>query len=206
MEVIDTDPRFNSVVWLWQAQWDPLPVPCGTWTANGLSYHRLTSNGLDGSLPRSDEPDNTGHRGVAGLTFPIRCDEVRSGIINHVLKFVMPAPAQDVYWFPMVETDGTGTAKWAVPEGARLHIKYSADLSGLSGSALILAKALQRYGMLLGDSDSTDPAAPGTVQVGVEPSTMDGDPGCWQDLGLTSDALASIPWSDWEVLPANYGE
>ena len=55
---------------------------------------------------------------------------------------------------PATETDGQSTRADSLPEGARLQLDPRLDLRslGLSGAALTIGRALQRYGMYLGDT------------------------------------------------------
>jgi hypothetical protein len=87
---------------------------------------------------------------LAGL---IRYDEIKDGKINHALVFAYDYPKRGVYVYPASISDGMGTRPGAIPEGARLQLNPSLDISrlNLKPAARIIAKALQEYGMFLGD-------------------------------------------------------
>src|SRR5262245_38704393 len=83
---------------LWHARFDADTL---TWSACGGTVYYLGSNGLDGTLRRSDERRNHGHRGVPPPTWAVQLDEIRSGSIDHVLKIAVPA-TKCRHVFPMV--------------------------------------------------------------------------------------------------------
>ncbi|MFH1074083.1 MAG: hypothetical protein V1752_03245 [Candidatus Firestonebacteria bacterium] len=88
---------------------------------------------------------------IAGL---IRPEEIKQGKIEHALVFGYNRPKRGVYVYPASNTDGTSTRAGAIPEGARLQLDPALDLDKLKlkPAAKIIAKALQEYGMYLGDS------------------------------------------------------
>jgi len=109
----------------------------------------------------------TGHTGaalslLAGL---IRPADIRSGAIRHALAFAAPVTAPGVV-APASWSDGRNPS--GIPEGTRFQLDPSLDLSPyhLSQFQLMLARALQRYGMYLRDTG-------GAVALYAE-STVDG--------------------------------
>jgi hypothetical protein len=171
------------------------------WTASGASVTYLHSNGLDVATGRSNNPHNTGtHRGNNGADSVVRWDEVQAGAIHHVLK-VSSGPELSTRWvFPMTGSDGRGPADDPAvpPEGLRLRIKPSVDLSklGLHPQALVIVKALQTYGMYLGDSG-------GSTALKLEDTATEGRGRLW---GVTKEDLCSLPFTPayWDVLPEGY--
>jgi hypothetical protein len=90
--------------------------------------------------------------GIANLPTLLRADEVRAGHIDHVMLFSMPrVKSTDPLW-PAKRTDGIATETAAIPMGAWLRLRADFDVTALPPAAQIVARALQRHGLLLGDS------------------------------------------------------
>ena len=168
------------------------------WSAGGGSYYYLASNGLHGSLSESDDRRNSGHRGNPPALHSVRWDEIQSGSIDHMLKIAVNTAHQDHVW-PMTGSDGDSTNPSAPPQGARLRIKPSVDLSklGLSPPALVVARALQDYGAIVGDS-SGGPAA-----LKVENTVLEGRGWLWNGV-LNASSLQKIPFDMFEVVKHGY--
>ena len=83
-------------------------------------------------------------------------------------------------------------------EGVRLRIKPSVDLAGLGldPQALVIARALQTYGMYLGDGG-------GTTALKLEDTASEGRGQVWD---VTNKDLCGLPFSPayWDVLPEGY--
>jgi hypothetical protein len=95
----------------------------------------------------------TGHTGaalslLAGL---IRPSDVRAGVIRHALAFGAPITGP-AFVAPASSSDGRTSG--GIPEGTRFQLDPSYDLGPLhlSKFQLMLARALQRYGMYLRDT------------------------------------------------------
>ena len=127
---------------LWGASFDGT-----TWYAKGTARYVLSSDGLCTTAP------NFGHRGIPPPAQAIRVDEIRAGVIAHKLGLLVPGTADAFVSPPMCgyEPNRGGI----IPEGAVLRIKASVDLSTLhlTPSALVVARALQTYGAVVGDND-----------------------------------------------------
>jgi hypothetical protein len=170
-----------------------------TWKACGGTVYYLSSLGLDGRLRQSDQRRNFGHRGFAPPTFAVRLDEVKAGSINHVLKIAVNATACK-HVFPAVSDECGSRATNAPPEGARIRIKPSVDLARfhLSRAALIIARALQRYGAVIGDQSGGGPV------LKLENTVAEGRGQRWKGR-LTPDSLADIPLGLFQVIRLGYG-
>ncbi len=128
---------------------------------------------------------------IAPLTFS--ADEIAAGEIRHALRFSMPNEhvRASVYVRPATHTsDETSGGPGAPPRGARLRLKATFDDSDLSPEARILTAALKRYGMILTD--------PGDVTFVAEDDRFTANR--WDAVGMDSDALSSLRWSDFEVV------
>jgi hypothetical protein len=90
--------------------------------------------------------------GLSNLATLLRADEVRAGRIDHVMLFSMPRVKSTEPLWPAKRTDGIATEADAIPMGAWLRLRADFDLAPLPRAAQIVARALQRHGLLLGDT------------------------------------------------------
>jgi hypothetical protein len=171
------------------------------WTATGATVTYLDSNGLNAQTGLSDDPRNIGsHRGNNGATMTVSWDMVHAGAIRHVLKVALGPEVSSRFVFPMVGSDGQydGSNPAVPPQGLRLRIKPSVDLSalGLNPQALVIAEALQRYGFYIGDSG-------GTTALKLENTEVEGRGQKWN---VSSDDLCGLPFTPqyWDVLAEGY--
>ncbi len=130
--------------------------------------------------------------------------EMKAGHIDHAVGFLLSrslicAPIYNAW--PAQRNDGGSTAANCIPEGTRLRLDPSLDLStlNLSPLALMVAKAAQKYGMILHDGGSTTP----TLQL-EDPNKYPTNPyagptGLFGGMS-SSQAFANFPWSDMQVL------
>ncbi len=128
--------------------WQAVHNADGSWSA---SWANATSTTGPGWYPHGLSATGSGAAGAAGL---IRPEELREGEIKHALFFAYPDTRAGGPVLPATEADGRNTGSGAIPEGARLQIDPGVDLStlGLNPYEMIIARALQRYGMILGDT------------------------------------------------------
>lgn len=170
------------------------------WTARGATVTYLASNGLHWRTGRSDDGRNQGsHRGNNGATMMVRYAEVEAGAIRHVLKVASGPETSDRFVFPMVGSDGDSSDPAAPPQGTRFRIKPSVDVAalGLGMQATVIARALQRYGMYLGDSG-------GHTVLKLEDTRAAAGGGQLWSLG--SGALCRLPFTSryWDVIKGGY--
>lgn len=168
-----------------------------SWSADGATVTYLESNGLRVETGRSDDPRNRGtHRGNNGATMAASWDEVQAGSIRHVLKIAVGPLLSRDYVFPMVGSDGDydGNDPAVPPQGIRLRIKPSVDLGALhlEREARVIAQAVQRYGVYIGDSG-------GSTSLKLEDTATEGRGQLWQ---VSADALCDLPFSPvyWDVM------
>jgi hypothetical protein len=198
--VIDRSPDVNSVLWLWRAC---PPIHCGSWTAHGLSITAIASDQLDRcwaqnfpTVVRPSNLQNSGHRGFPGLYGAVRYDEVAlDRSISHVLKIAIPDTASS-HVYPFVGDEGRGGS---IPEGSLIRLKPTADLSKLSPAAGVIARALQTYGAVVGDTSG------GPVELKVENLFTEHSSDRWTHLKIRDDSLARLPLGDYEVVKLGYG-
>jgi serine/threonine-protein kinase len=88
---------------------------------------------------------------IAPLLFT--ADEVAAGTIDHAIRFVLPNARirAGVYVHPATHAGAPRGPADAPPYGARLRLRASYPVSSLPAGAQVVARAMQRYGMLLAD-------------------------------------------------------
>ena len=152
----------------------------GSWSAGSGATWSLRSNRL--------RPDGWTSADAAGL--PIlpglaRYEEVRSGRIDHALRFTAPQTAS-AHIAP-ARHDAGGGEPGLPPMGLRVRLKASVSLDGFGPQARVVLTALKRYGMILADNGS--------------PWYVTGAPSSgWNDDDL--HALGRITGADFEVVRA----
>jgi hypothetical protein len=107
---------------------------------------------------RSDRlrPEGWTSADAAGLPiFPllVRYPEVRSGQIDHALRVTVPR-TQRGYVHPATHFASSSSQASLPPMGLRLRLKASYPLQGFSGQALVILRALKRYGLIVADNGS----------------------------------------------------
>ena len=116
-----------------------------------------------------------------------RYDEaVERGEIRHALAFTAGASAH-FYVRPATHSSGTSGSWNAPPLGLRVRLRAGYDLSNMHGTSLVIARALQRYGMFLIDN-ANDPFW--SLAGGQDPR--------WPTQDL--EQLKSVPASAFEVV------
>jgi hypothetical protein len=162
----------------------------GSWVAN---WGNAITQGSSGIYPDAGGTRAAGFSAALGLIWP---QEIERGRIDHALVFAYPYTTS-AYVAPATRSDGHTTTPGALPIGARLRLDPALDLStlGLSRTELVIARALQEYGMVLGDTSG------GFTLYAAHPLGLGYDP--YQQLfGTTSDwaSLAKIPKDRFQVL------
>ena len=158
----------GSVVEMWQA------AKSGTnWTAGAVAVAKAgqyfyTIAGCRGSSLTL----------ASGIVTP---QEVKAGAISHVLSVSLPASVvSKSFVFPSYSSDGTLTG--GIPEGARLVLDPSYDISSLTGLKKMVAQALKTYGMIVVDRTGTD------IEIDAqapESWTAFGQPDPWASQGIS---------------------
>ncbi len=116
------------------------------WRAGSGAVWSLRSNRL--------RPAGWTSADAAGLPiFPglARYDEVRRGVIDHALRFTAPRTRR-AYVYPARHFASDARDPDLPPMGLRVRLRRSASLRRLPRQARIVARALQRYGMILADN------------------------------------------------------
>ena len=120
----------------------------GQWHAGSGAMWSLNSNAL-----RTDGWTSGDAAGLPILPGLVRYDEVIAGTINHAFRFTM-VHTQKAHVYPARHDASSNTNPNVPPMGLRVRLKMSANLSGLSPQALVIAHAMQKYGLILADNGS----------------------------------------------------
>jgi hypothetical protein len=149
------------------------------WNAGSGAVFNLRSNKL--------RPEGWTSADAAGLPiFPLlaRYPEVRSGQIDHALRVTVPA-TQRGYIHPATHYASSSSDPALPPMGLRLRLKASFDLASYHGQALVVLRALKRYGLIVADNGS-----PWYITGAPNPS--------WKNEDL--DQLKRVPGSEFEAV------
>jgi hypothetical protein len=167
-----------------------------TWQAGWTELYYLASNGLSGDLAESNDDRNRGHRGMPPPLHAVRWGEVRAGEIRHVLKVAVRRTAPAHVYPASADAGGSGI----IPEGAVFRIKPGVDLvaRGLQGAPLVIATAMQRYGVVVGDQAGVPMA------LKLKSMAATGRSQTWSDIGVYPKSLARVTFDDFECMKLGY--
>lgn len=131
---------------------------------------------------------------IAPLLF--NADELAAGSINHAIRFILPNAKirAGVFVHPATHAGGPRGPANAPPYGARLRLKTSFDLAQLSPAAQVVARAMQKYGILLSDGGNIAL----TAQSDADTQTK------YADVGFGPHDLQALKVTDFEVI--DYGK
>ena len=141
------DPATGCEYDFWQARKNA----DGSWSASWGNATYTTGTGvLDGGWA-------TTASGFANALGKMRPEDFAAGAIPHALVFAFPYTKAGGPVRPATSSDGKSTVAGAIPEGARLQLDPGLDLDslGLNRWQKVVARALQEYGMFLGDTGGT---------------------------------------------------
>jgi hypothetical protein len=119
------------------------------WEAGSGAVFNLRSNAL--------RPDGWTSADAAGLPiFPllVRYPELRAGRIDHAFR-VTVARTQRAYVHPATHFASSSSDSSLPPMGLRLRLKAGFSLAGYLGQALVVLRALKRYGLIVADNGSS---------------------------------------------------
>jgi hypothetical protein len=119
------------------------------WQAGSGAVFNLRRNAL--------RPEGWTSADAAGLPiFPllVRYPEVRAGRIDHALRVTVER-TQRGYIHPATHFASASSDPSLAPMGLRLRLKASFSLAGYRGEALVVLRALKRYGLIVADNGSS---------------------------------------------------
>jgi hypothetical protein len=127
----------------------------------------------------------------------MRVSELQAGSIDHALAFAIPHTRLWKAWsWPAQRSDGDTDSPDAIPEGARFRLPADLDIDALKLPPVtaMIAKAVQRYGMVLRDkSGSVSFYAEDPTPLGANPY-----PGLFKTW--TNLLFAKFPWDRLQAL------
>ncbi len=91
--------------------------------------------------------------GLPILPLLVRYPEVRAGSIDHALRVTVPR-TQRGYIHPATHFAADSSDASLPPMGLRLRLAASYPLSSFHGAALVILRALKRYGLIVADNGS----------------------------------------------------
>lgn len=149
------------------------------WDAGSGAVFNLHSNRL--------RPEGWTSADAAGLPiFPLlaRYPEVHAGQIDHALRVTVPE-TQRGYIHPATHLASDSSNANLPPMGLRLRLKANFSLAGFHGQALVVLRALKRYGLIVADNGS-----PWYITGAPNPH--------WSEEDL--DQLKRVPGSEFEAV------
>jgi hypothetical protein len=147
------------------------------------------------------DPYGVAASGLSYLAGAMKVSELQGGEIKHALAVNVVHTTAGTQVAPATRNDGNSTAPDAIPEGTRFRLDPAVDVTklGLGDTGLVIARALQKYGMVVTDTS-------GAVVVIAEdgqPYVHAGQPDPYAALfgHLESyQVLANIPWDRLQVV------
>lgn len=174
----------------------------GEWIADGVYRYHIENSGIP--------PEGFTHRGagIGSLAGIVRPCEVERGYIDHAVTLaydsaceptVCEANGWPAFIPPFTKTDGEGSSKYDIPDGARLAIRPEITLEQINQAChevrgcVAWALAMQRYGGFIVDNS------------GHPKTYAEGDATAhWDRRVWTEDMLRDIPPSWYVVLDWNF--
>jgi serine/threonine-protein kinase len=124
----------------------------------------------------------------------VTADEVAAGNIPHAIRFILPNArirGGNVFVHPGTHTTGaTSGGSNAPPYGVHFRLRANYPIGNLSSGAQVVAKAMQKYGMLLADGGNI------ALTFASDQFTQHK----WSAVNVTSQSLTALAVSDFEVV------
>jgi hypothetical protein len=127
--------------------WDTSDTSSG-WTAGSGAHWSLSSDAL-----RPNTWTSADAAGLPILPGLLRYDEVKSGHVDHAIRFTTNE-TDDSYVWPARHAASSNHNANLPPMGARFRLKASFSIAGYSAQAQTVLKAMQTYGLVLADNGS----------------------------------------------------
>jgi len=129
---------------------------------------------------------------IAALLFS--ADEIAAGSIDHAIRFILPNSRMRAKAYVRPATHAGAPSSQhpaAIPYGSRLRLRADYPLETLSAAAQVVAKAMQRYGMILADG--------GNMALTARSDRFTQHK--WDEVGIAdSYALEALQVDDFEVV------
>ena len=185
MEIID--PATNLAYEFWQ-----FTGSSGNYSTSWGDVVNITSNVIsspgDGSATGSN---------LAAIAGEIRISDIQSGHIDHAITMAIGDTCSS-FVFPATKSDGSGSGSSCLPEGTRVQLDPSINLSAISGITpfeLMVGKALQTYGAYIKDTAGSGNSG----SLGFE-NPADGQPDVYKQMGIGDYYNFPHLPNSWQVL------
>jgi hypothetical protein len=194
-KMVVIDPTTNTELDLGRASYDPAT---DSWTSG--SRYTTASDGWGAMCGLHQHCDGVLMSGIVQFGGLVRPEEIAQGTIRHALALVVPYWRLGKYACPAVKSGGGTNDPYALPEGARLQLDPTLNVSAQTWPRWqkVIARALQRYGGYVVDAGS------GSFEVRAEANLARGYD-AWRRAGVNADfsgsaKLTNLPWSRMRVL------
>jgi hypothetical protein len=129
-----------------------------TWLTQKKGSRWTAGSGATWSL-NSDKLRHNGWTSADAAGLPIlpgllRYAEVKSGVVDHAIRFTAPVTSTHFLW-PARHEAGSKSSLNYPPMGARFRLKASFSMAGYSRDAKVVLRAMQTYGLILADNGSS---------------------------------------------------
>ena len=143
-----------------------------------------------GSSPPANSPAPGSPQNGADPIFT--ADELARGSIDHAIRFILPNSRIRARAFvhPASHAGAPSGPDTTVPYGARLRLRADYPVAGLTAGAQVVARALQKYGMILADG--------GNVALTARDDRFTTHK--WSEVSFDSHSLQAITAADFEVV------
>ena len=160
-----------------------------TFTAGCLAIWDTTSVDPNGRGQQCTSADAAGFP-MSPLLFSV--EEVKAGTIDHAIRFILPNSMIRAKKYVAPATHGTNTSGplTSGPYGFRMRLNKNYPVNSLSPAAQVVARALQKYGMLMADGGNIALTAQSDVLSTVK----------WTDVGFDSNSLSALKATDFDVI------
>ncbi|MUL63767.1 hypothetical protein BOO86_04760 [Mycobacterium sp. CBMA 234] len=180
--------------------WDASVVSPNTISTawGGITFNLASGSGI---WPGGGTAGSATATNVSRLGGVIRMREIQAGIIPHALAIASSIACSGYFRYPAAKTDGQDTDANCIPEGSRIQLNPSINVSSLPYGQQVIAKALQTYGAYVVDRS----AVPIAMVFEGDPNLIGQSgqiPRVYQSAGLAWDYydMTAIPWTGLQVL------
>ncbi|MGH2786087.1 MAG: hypothetical protein ACRDJ1_12560 [Actinomycetota bacterium] len=174
---------------MWRAQYNPAT---DKWTAG--SRYVTNAYGWGAICGLGQHCNGAVAAGFAAFGGIPRPEDFDGSVIPHALTITSPFIRDDFIACPATHTDGDEASASAIPQGARIQLDPSFNVSAQSWPSWkkVIARTLQVYGAYVSDTG-------GTLAIRGESDVN--QPGAWAAAGVPEGAkISDLPWSKMRVL------
>jgi hypothetical protein len=184
------EPTTNTEFDAWIAEYDPVN---DSWRAG--SRFLTESDGWGALCGLGEHCNGANAAGTAGMGGAVRPEEIAQGHIDHALALATPYTRSGYIACPATHTDGKYDDVAALPQGARVQLDPSFDVSATNWPRWkkVVGRALQEYGAYVEDTG-------GSLSLAGE-SNVNRGYNAWSLAGVSgSTSLGDLPWEKFRVL------